>query len=757
MKALLICALLIPATLIGQNCAVHDFGFGPGSVLQAQGQEVHPFGGTVNAYYMDNNPNRMLMVRSNSTGDVLWQRLFAATDPGVRLVPYDISCASDGTIIVGGIRYSSDSGSYFNNFAICVDASGATLWARIYARANVDQTTWMKGLVALPGGSALAALKHRELGVSEGMNGWVALDNTGAPGPIVWFTDDGNYNNENPHAFHDLDPAPNGDVVVYGPAANGVAVQRLDAAGNGLWANTYANTWPSFFENALFASNGDILLCGANTMRLDANGNLLWSKMIGSAYYSVIELQTGELLFGGYAGRLLLTDPSGTPISNWQLPTGVNGNPIGCIGDSIFVSAHYDDGQTGGYPFNLAFASVADLGCYGTPTALPLTTNMPVTVVPFTATANSDTLKSWTMSIAPYDPDLLDVAVFASSMPTRPGFHTWVYTNVTNLETMPSGELTVQLTHDTALMYTNSLVPPTSSAPGLLTWTGVAALTGFNGTMNSIQFYLPADTALLGDTLTYTITATQDSTESTLLNNTYSFTRTITASCDPNDKLVFPKDFYHIANDSILDYTIRFQNTGTDTAFNIVVIDTLPPDVDVLTFQAGAASHPYTYSLTGEGLLKFTFSNILLPDSNTNEPLSHGLVNFRIKPIQPIYLGQTISNEADIYFDFNPPVRTPPATVVVTDFMALRPAAPVSELKLYPVPVRDVLTVEVPKNFLPRNAFITASDGHTVWSNGVMNVKERLSIPVQKLATGAYTLTLLSVHGERSQARFVKE
>ncbi len=224
----------------------------------------------------------------------------------------------------------------------------------------------------------------------------------------------------------------------------------------------------------------------------------------------------------------------------------------------------------------------------------------------------------------------------------------------------------------------------------------------------------------------------------------------------PNDKLVFPKDFYHFTNDSILDYTIRFQNTGTDTAFNIVVIDTLPPDVDVLTFQTGVSSHPYTYSLTGEGLLKFTFSNILLPDSNTNESLSHGLVSFRIKPIQPVYMGQTITNEADIYFDFNPPVRTPPATVVVTNLTGIVPQ-PAPELRVYPVPVRDVLTVELPETFLPRNAIITAADGRTVWTSGVTGAHERLNVPVQQLALGAYQITLLSMNGERLSARFVKE
>ncbi|MBL0044616.1 MAG: DUF11 domain-containing protein [Flavobacteriales bacterium] len=65
-----------------------------------------------------------------------------------------------------------------------------------------------------------------------------------------------------------------------------------------------------------------------------------------------------------------------------------------------------------------------------------------------------------------------------------------------------------------------------------------------------------------------------------------------------------------------MDYTIRFQNTGTDTAFNIVVTDTLPPQLDPATITMGAASHPYTWQLTLEGTRRIVFADVLLPDSN---------------------------------------------------------------------------------------------------------------------------------------------
>jgi hypothetical protein len=63
--------------------------------------------------------------------------------------------------------------------------------------------------------------------------------------------------------------------------------------------------------------------------------------------------------------------------------------------------------------------------------------------------------------------------------------------------------------------------------------------------------------------------------------------------------------------------------------------------------------------------MKFYFPNILLPDSNINEPRSHGFVGFRIRPHLPLLPGDEITNIANIYFDFNPPVITEPSVLTV--------------------------------------------------------------------------------------------
>lgn len=135
----------------------------------------------------------------------------------------------------------------------------------------------------------------------------------------------------------------------------------------------------------------------------------------------------------------------------------------------------------------------------------------------------------------------------------------------------------------------------------------------------------------------------------------------VTGSFDPNDKAAIPAGVgvsHDISAGDELEYKIRFQNTGTDTAFTVVIRDTLSGFLDPATVVSGVSSHPYSFKLFGSGILEWTFSNILLPDSNVNEPGSHGFVKFKVKQMPGNPVGTVIENRVGIIFDFNDPVMT---------------------------------------------------------------------------------------------------
>ena len=146
----------------------------------------------------------------------------------------------------------------------------------------------------------------------------------------------------------------------------------------------------------------------------------------------------------------------------------------------------------------------------------------------------------------------------------------------------------------------------------------------------------------------------------------------ILGSFDPNDKMVTPSGVtsgHLIEAGTLLEYQIRFQNTGSDTAFRVYVIDTLDPNLDLTTLEFGASSHPYDLFVYGSGptILKFDFSNIYLPHEAVDTLGSQGFIKFKAAPYDTLAPGTEIHNQAHIYFDFNDPITTNDAWVAIQD------------------------------------------------------------------------------------------
>jgi uncharacterized repeat protein (TIGR01451 family) len=169
-----------------------------------------------------------------------------------------------------------------------------------------------------------------------------------------------------------------------------------------------------------------------------------------------------------------------------------------------------------------------------------------------------------------------------------------------------------------------------------------------------------------------------------------------TGPYDPNDKQGFPLGYgqqHYIRAGTDLEYLIRFQNVGTDTAFNVVVLDTLPPGLDITTVRPGAGSAPYQFEAKSSNILVFSFLNIKLPDSTTNNEASNGFVKFRISPRPDAPAETDIKNKAAIYFDYNDPVITDATRHRIGgNFVSVglwEPRMPAYSISVSPNPMRD--------------------------------------------------------------------
>ncbi|MFT6513930.1 MAG: putative repeat protein (TIGR01451 family) [Neolewinella sp.] len=186
---------------------------------------------------------------------------------------------------------------------------------------------------------------------------------------------------------------------------------------------------------------------------------------------------------------------------------------------------------------------------------------------------------------------------------------------------------------------------------------------------------------------------------------------------DPNDKNGYPLGYgeeNNIAEGTELLYAIRFQNTGTDTAFNVVIRDTISDALDLSTFKAESSSHDYTVSIDSQRVVTFTFANIMLPDSNVNLLQSQGVVNFSIDHDVSLEPGDFITNEAAIYFDFNAPVITNVSRHRIekdglpVGIRSLR-AQEVS-LRVFPNPSNGLIQLDIPNSDVKFDDVLTVTD-----------------------------------------------
>lgn len=201
---------------------------------------------------------------------------------------------------------------------------------------------------------------------------------------------------------------------------------------------------------------------------------------------------------------------------------------------------------------------------------------------------------------------------------------------------------------------------PASISGDTITWhfTTADELLDFSGFV-----MVTTDTSsTIGDTMTNVLYVSPTRiTDPNLANNTYSFTTPVTSSFDPNEMQVSPQGYGspgYIPNNTPLSYLVHFQNTGTASARNITISDSLSTNLDISTLQVISSSGPVLVTQFPGNVVKFRFNNINLPDSASSRSRSTGYVSFNILPRENLAPNTAIKNKAGVYFDYNAPVFT---------------------------------------------------------------------------------------------------
>ncbi|MFP7657195.1 DUF7619 domain-containing protein [Chryseobacterium proteolyticum] len=321
----------------------------------------------------------------------------------------------------------------------------------------------------------------------------------------------------------------------------------------------------------------------------------------------------------------------------------------------------------------------------------------------------------------------------------RPGFDTKYKIVYRNKGTSAQSGTLAYNFNDNLMNYLSSTIAPNSQSTGILSW-NFNNILPFETKEITVTFKLntPTQTPPLngGDVLHYTAQI-NGATDDTPSDNTFTLNQIVVNSFDPNDKTCLEGSSITQAQvGDYVHYLMRFENTGTANAQNIVVkdeIDTSKYDISSLVALNG--SHNFVTRINGN-VVEFIFENIQLPFDNAN---NDGYVSFKIKTKSTLNIGDSFSNTAKIYFDYNAPIITNTATTSVQNTLGTSEITnDKDQFSIYPNPVKDVLFIKSKEKVVKAEIYDTA--GRILNSISVSNN----SVNISELAKGSYMIRLFT-------------
>ena len=494
-----------------------------------------------------------------------------------------------------------------------------------------------------------------------------------------------------------MTPIYNGQTYFYGTASH-----VYNAPGN--YTCQYIATGPDGSSDTLVV-NDDVIIsnnCGAisGQVYIDENGNCIFDTGDSPLPYLYIAISNGA-----QPAVYAWTDSLGNYSVN--VPSGPT--------YTVSVFANYNNGQS------------FSVNC-------PALGNYTVSSLP------ASNLDFGVSCLEGYD-----LTGYINGWGFRPGFDANVWFDLWNMRCLPlNGQ--AKLVLDPMLTFMSSYPAPSAISGDTLIFDFSGILNGYwNYPYYYVNLHTPV-TANIGDTICLQLIIEPIVGDSVPGNNIIYACYPVLNSWDPNMKSVSPAGegpTGDIPNNTAMTYTVDFQNTGTAVAYNITVIDTLDSDLNAGTFEIIGSSHPMTFNMMPGNIMKFTFNNIMLPDSGSNEQASHGYVIYRINQKNNLDLGTKITNTANIYFDFNPAIITN-TTLNTIDFLTGIPTheQPEMEVSVYPNPSNRVLNVTVPGVSNIGAIRIFNSSGKVVYSR--KNISgNNISLNTSGVSSGTYYVSII--------------
>jgi len=502
---------------------------------------------------------------------------------------------------------------------------------------------------------------------------------------------------------------------------------------NGTRDNNFPLGLPGYYAKMLPVAGGKILLYGQIT-KYEGKPAMGITRLMGENYYFLNGVNALDVNNNGCDG----SDPKFTNMK-YRVSGGVTGESFDYVTD---VSGSYRIGMT---PGTYTVTPILENPTYFSAVPSSISLSFPAQLSPQS--------QSFCITPSGNHPDL-EITVLPLT-PARPGFtakYKLIYKNKGNQ--LQSG--TVLLNFDDSLMNVTTTFPvPSTTGMNNLGW-NFSNLNPYESREIEFAMVLNTPTAtppVTGETvLTFNAVIESLLTDVTPLDNNFNFNQQVVNSFDPNDKTCL--EGANISTTKVGDYVhylIRFENKGTYAAQNISVkdvIDTAKFDINSLIPIKG--SHAFTTRISDGKNVEFYFEDINLP---FNDATNDGYVVFKIKTRSQLVQGDTFSNKASIYFDYNAPIVTNTATTMVGFILANAELNINKYLVLAPNPVDSTLNIAKNSQVEIFSISIFNELGQLILV--LPDAKNQNTIDVSALRSGNYFVQIASDKGNIG-LRFVK-
>ncbi len=477
---------------------------------------------------------------------------------------------------------------------------------------------------------------------------------------------------------------------------------------------------------------------------------------------SNIETQLNDSNITNVAVNTLCTFTPGGTFYTIEGQTAINLNNTGCNTNFPFLRLTYTDNndssingsyitnstgnfsaslQSGNYSFDVALENAS----FYSITPESINVNFPSQNSPFTqdiCVTPNNTFNDLEVLIIPIE----------DAVPGFNSLYKVVYKN--KGDSVISGSVSFTYDDDHLMTFVSANPSADTEISNTLTW-NFTDLLPFENREIIVDFILntPMDNPPLndGDFLVFGAEINPTTNDIDPDNNTATIRQTVVNSFDPND--ISCLEGNTITPDKVgefVHYLIRFENTGTANATNVVLRDVLNTSMfDLSSLIPLEASHNFYTRIQNNNVVEFIFESIDLPFDDAN---NDGYILFKIRTLNALIEGDFFDNTAEIYFDFNFPIIT---NTAVTNIEAELSTEDLSErtLSIFPNPVKDELYINS-RNSLQLISVYDIS-GRLITLKALKLSETETIINTAEFAKGTYFVKIITHYGEQTR-KFVK-